>query len=70
MKSFYEFNRNNPQERLEQYKLYPEMALFHIALREEMGEEEYHAFYRAEKEAQQRFKVPVYHETTPQWVNA
>ncbi|MCJ8167240.1 hypothetical protein MKJ04_20535 [Pontibacter sp. E15-1] len=51
MKSFYDFNRNNPEERLEQYKLFPEMALYHIALHEEMEEEEYQAFYSAEKAA-------------------
>ncbi|GHA76900.1 hypothetical protein [Pontibacter akesuensis] len=69
MRSFYEFNRNSPQERQEQYQLYPEMALFHVALREELGEEEYNAFYRAEKESQ-RFTVPMYHQTTSKWVHA
>ncbi len=45
---------------MEQYKLYPEMALFHIALREEMGDEEYHAFYRAEQESA-AYKTPRVH---------
>ncbi len=49
--------------------MYPEMALFHVALREELGEEEYNAFYRAEKESQ-RFTVPMYHQTTSKWVHA
>ncbi|ARS36252.1 hypothetical protein [Pontibacter actiniarum] len=70
MRSFYDFNRSIPREREEQYNLYPEMALYHIALREELGEEEYNAFYSAEKEAQQRFIVPMYNQTTPQWTTA
>ncbi|MDX5420872.1 MAG: hypothetical protein LPK07_07605 [Hymenobacteraceae bacterium] len=69
MKSFYEFNRGNPEDRLEQYKLYPKMALFHIALREELGEEEYQEFYRAEKEAQKRF-APMFHQTPSKWISA
>jgi CRISPR/Cas system endoribonuclease Cas6 (RAMP superfamily) len=66
MKSFYDFNRNNPEERLEQYKLFPELALFHIALREEMSEEEYQAFYQAEKEANKRF-APLFHQDRRKW---
>lgn len=69
MKSFYDFNRSNPQERLEQYKLFPEMALYHIALREEMGEEEYNAFYAAEKDAHKRF-IPLFNESPAKWVSA
>ena len=67
MKSFYDFNRNNPEERLEQYELYPEMALFHIALREEMEEEEYLAFYRAEKESARRMSAPIFQQNRRQW---
>ncbi|PRY16513.1 hypothetical protein CLV24_101359 [Pontibacter ummariensis] len=69
MKSFYEFNRNSLQERLEQYKLYPEMALFHIALREEMGEEEYQAFYCAEREAQ-KLGAPLLYQNVREWTAA
>lgn len=50
-KSFYDFNRDNPQERQERNQLYPELAKFHIALREEMSEEEYQQFFKAEKDA-------------------
>jgi hypothetical protein len=50
-KSFYDFNRDSPQERQERNQLYPELAKFHIALREEMSEEEYQEFFKAEKEA-------------------
>ncbi|WP_242916568.1 hypothetical protein [Pontibacter liquoris] len=57
MKSFYDFNRSNPQERQQRNSLYPELANFHLALREELSEEEYQAFYRAEKEAARRQEV-------------
>ncbi len=50
MKSFYDFNVDSPQERSERNQLYPELAQFHIALREELSEDEYQQFYRAEKE--------------------
>lgn len=70
MKSFYDFNRNSPQERQEQYKNYPELALFHIALREELGDEEYHAFYRAEQDAQKRLIGPMSHQKSTKWATA
>ncbi|WP_162052071.1 hypothetical protein [Pontibacter pamirensis] len=69
MKSFYDFNRNNPEERMEQYQLFPEMALFHIALREEMEEEEYLEFYQAEKEAVKRM-APMFYQPKREWATA
>lgn len=69
MKSFYDFNRNNPEERMQQYKLFPEMALYHIALREEMEEEEYLEFYQAEKEAVKRM-APMFHQRNRVWATA
>ena len=48
-KNFYDFNLESKQERQERNTLFPEMAKFHIALREELNEEEYQAFYNAEK---------------------
>ncbi|MBF9253973.1 hypothetical protein I2I11_11780 [Pontibacter sp. 172403-2] len=69
MKSFYEFNRNSPQERRERNSLYPKLARFHIALREELSEEEYQAFYRAEKEALASYK-PMYNQTQNRWAAA
>ena len=48
-KNFYDFNLSNRQERQERFNLFPEMAKFHIALREELSEEEYEAFYNAER---------------------
>lgn len=67
VKSFYDFNRNSPQERQERNQLYPELAKFHIALREEMSEEEYQEFFKAEKEATKHLIIP--NQTTPtQWM--
>ncbi|MCC9138199.1 hypothetical protein ACFSKU_00285 [Pontibacter silvestris] len=67
MKSFYDYNRNNPEERRERNLLYPEMAKFHIALREELGEEEYQQFYRAEKEANRRVAPALLNQTNSRW---
>ena len=50
-KSFYDFNVGSPQERHERNQLFPELAKFHIALREELSEEEYQDFFNAEKES-------------------
>jgi hypothetical protein len=58
VKSFYDFNRNSPQERQERNQLYPELAKFHIALREEMSEEEYQEFFEAEKKANKPLIIP------------
>ncbi|EJF08803.1 MULTISPECIES: hypothetical protein [Pontibacter] len=58
VRSFYDFNRDSPQERQERNQLYPELAKFHIALREEMSEEEYQEFFRAEKEANKHLMIP------------
>jgi hypothetical protein len=67
VKSFYDFNLNSPQERQERNQLYPELAKFHIALREEMSEEEYQEFFKAEKEASKPLMIP--HHTNPtQWM--
>ena len=51
MKNFYDFNLDSPQERQEREKLFPELSKFHIALREELSEDEYNQFYSAEKES-------------------
>ncbi|WP_347158133.1 hypothetical protein [Pontibacter chitinilyticus] len=69
MKSFYDFNRDNPQERQLRNSLYPELAKFHIALQEELGEEEYLTFYCAEKEAVKRF-APIFNQPTSTWASA
>lgn len=69
MKSFFEFNRNSPAERQERNRLYPELANFHIALREEMSEEEYQAFFNSEKEALRRSR-PILNQTRHKWISA
>ena len=69
MKSFFEFNRNSPAERQERNRLYPELAKFHIALREEMSEDEYQAFFNSEKEAQRPAR-PILHQTQHKWISA
>ena len=69
MKNFFEFNRNSPEERRERNRLYPELARFHIALREEMSEEEYQAFFISEKEALKHTR-PMLHQTANRWISA
>jgi hypothetical protein len=69
MKSFYDFNRDNPQEREERNKLYPELAKFHIALREELSEEEYQKFFESEQEAN-KSALPYHTPNTRQWISA
>jgi hypothetical protein len=51
MKSFFEYDLNNPQERQERFEQYPELSKFHIALSEELAHEEYEEFYEAEKQS-------------------
>ena len=50
-KTFYDFNLSSLQERQERNNLFPELARFHIALREELQEDEYMDFFNAEKES-------------------
>lgn len=50
-KTFYDFNLSSLQERQERNSLFPELARFHIALREELREDEYMDFFNAEKES-------------------
>ena len=50
-KNFYDFNLSSLQERQERNNLFPELAKFHIALREELTEEEYLEFFQAEKDS-------------------
>ncbi|NDK55013.1 hypothetical protein [Pontibacter fetidus] len=69
MKSFYDFNTDSPQERQERNKLYPQLASFHIALREELSEDEYQQFYKAEKEISQR-QMHQTQNPTHKWISA
>lgn len=67
MKSFYDFNTSSPQERQERNQLYPELTQFHIALREELGEDEYQEFYQSEKESLKK-PAPLLYQTTNRWI--
>ncbi len=69
MKSFYDFDINSPQERNERSSMYPELATFHIALREELSEEEYNAFYKSEKESLRKY-APIIQQTQNTWIRA
>jgi hypothetical protein len=51
MKSFFEYDLNNPQERKERFEQYPELSKFDIALSEELSQEEYEKFFEAEKQS-------------------
>ncbi|GEO04252.1 hypothetical protein AAE02nite_19160 [Adhaeribacter aerolatus] len=51
MKHFFDYDLNNPQERMERFQNYPELSKFYIALREELSQEEYEKLYEAEKES-------------------
>jgi hypothetical protein len=51
MKSFFEYDLNNPQERKERFEHYPEFSKFDIALSEELSHDEYEKFVEAEKQS-------------------
>ena len=68
MKSFYDFNTSSPKERQERNRLYPELANFHIALREELSEEEYQGFYNSEKESMKP-QLPQKTTQTQRWIH-
>jgi hypothetical protein len=51
MKSFFEYDLNNPQERKERFEHYPEFSKFDIALSEELSHDEYERFVEAEKQS-------------------
>lgn len=56
MKNFFDYDVDSPQERQEQFELYPELSKFHIALSEELSNDEYEKFYEAEKQSFYSFK--------------
>ena len=51
MKQFFDYDADSPQERQEQFKQYPELSKFYIALSEELAPEEYEKFCEAEKQS-------------------
>ncbi len=50
MKSFYDYDVDNPAERQERYTFYPELSKFHMALQDELTDDEYQTYYEAEKQ--------------------
>ena len=50
MKSFYDYDANNPAERQERYAYYPELSKFHMALQDELSDEEYETYFETEKQ--------------------
>jgi hypothetical protein len=56
-KSFYDFNLNSVEERLERSHLFPKLTGFYLALQEELSEAEYQAFYTSEKESLRQFTM-------------
>lgn len=68
MKSFYDFDIKSPQERNMRNSMYPELASFHIALREELSEEEYNQFYKSEKESLRK-STALLHQNTGRWIS-
>lgn len=56
-KSFYDFNLDNLEERQERNSLFPKLSGFHLALREELGEAEYQAFFNAEMESFRQLSI-------------
>lgn len=50
MKSFYDYDANNPAERRERDAYYPELSKFHLALQDELPDEEYETYFETEKQ--------------------
>ena len=50
MKSFYDYDVDNPAERQERYTTYPELSRFHMALQDELTDDEYQTYFDSEKQ--------------------
>ncbi len=49
MKSFYDYDVDNPAEWQERYTTYPELSKFHMALQDELTDDEYQTYFESEK---------------------
>jgi len=49
MKSFYDYDVDNPAERQERYTIYPELSRFHMTLQDELTDDEYQTYFESEK---------------------
>ncbi len=66
MKSFYDYDLDNPAERQERYTIYPELSLFHMALQDELTDDEYQTYYESEKQLVK--PTPVVNNFQTRWI--
>lgn len=50
MKNFFDYDLNNPAERQERSAHYPELSNFHLALQDELPDDEYQTYFESEKQ--------------------
>ena len=50
MKNFFDYDLNNPAERQERTTHYPELSMFHMALQDELTDDEYQTYFDSEKQ--------------------
>ena len=67
MKSFYDYDANNPAERRERYTHFPELSMFHMALQDELTDDEYQTFFDTEK--QFISPTPAANSVKTQWIS-
>ncbi len=67
MKSFYDYDVDNPVERQERYTLYPALSKFHMTLQDELTDEEYQTYFESEKRLVE--PEPVASNLKNQWIN-
>ncbi|QNF32536.1 hypothetical protein HUW51_07280 [Adhaeribacter swui] len=66
MKSFYDYDVDNPAERQERYNTYPELSRFHMALQDELTDEEYQGYFESEKQLVK--PTPSVNTTQTRWI--
>ncbi|QMU31138.1 hypothetical protein [Adhaeribacter radiodurans] len=67
MKSFYDFDVDNPAERQERYVTYPALSKFHMTLQDELTDDEYQTYFESEKQLVQQ--KPLVNNLQNQWIN-
>lgn len=50
MKNFFDYDLNNPADRQERTTYYPELSMFHMALQDELTDDEYQTYFESEKQ--------------------
>lgn len=66
MKNFFDYDANNPAERQERYAHYPELSKFHMALQDELSDDEYETYFESEK--QLITQTPLANTVRAQWI--